>query len=98
MSWLEQRLTIALCSLGTPKGASVGIARCVSWFILLGVLSAVLYVAFWFALILLTLWVAVAVIKNADLNLSPSEDDRRNDPSYTPENFNDTPDARFELP
>jgi len=96
----ERRMSAALVAKGVP----VAVAAVLVWVVKLAVLGALLYVAFWIALLLFfvmaTAWATEhsgAQEEDDDfMNRKTEERDHRESLFYHPINYNDDPDPRFE--
>jgi len=96
----EQRLSAALVAKGVP----VSVADALVWAVKLAVLAALIYVAFWIALLLMFAVAAAWTAEHSNsqeeeedfMNRKAEERDHRESLGYDPINYYDDPDPRFE--
>lgn len=85
------------------QGLPVGVAKVVLLVIKLVVLGALLYVAFWLALLLVFAVAAAWMIRDSDHDESEEwavgeQAEHKNNPGYHPVLYNDAPDSRYADP
>jgi len=96
----ERRVSAWLVAQGMP----VSVATALVWVVKLAVLAALIYVAFWLALLLFFVMATAMVAEHSGaqeedddfMNRKAEERDHRESLFYHPINYNDDPDPRFQ--